>query len=74
MHQVTIHEAQMQLARLIQQVVDGEEIVIAKEGKPLVKLVHMKENNPPRRLGTAKGQIQFLSDFDAPLEDFRNYV
>ena len=65
METVNVHEAKTHLSRLIEKVVAGEEVVIAKAGKPVVKLTAL---HPPaagkRRLGFLKGQIIVPDDFD----------
>jgi prevent-host-death family protein len=71
---VTIHEAKTHLSRLIRKVINGEEIIIAKGSKPLVKLVPIEKNKPVRKIGSAKGLIIILKDFDKPLEDFQEYM
>jgi len=74
MHQVNIYEAKTHLSKLIQEAVMGEEVIIAKDNKPMVKLVVMPNIKPERKLGTAKGLVQFIADdFDAPLDDFADY-
>lgn len=62
----TIHQAKSQLSKLIQQVVDGEEIIIGKAGKPLVKLVALADGlpHPKRKFGALKGKIKILEGFD----------
>jgi antitoxin (DNA-binding transcriptional repressor) of toxin-antitoxin stability system len=75
MIQVTIHEAKTHLSRLIQQALDGEEIIIAKGKTPLVKLVVLPEARRERRLGEAKDAILYIADdFDAPLDEFQDYM
>ena len=74
MHQVNIHEAKTNLSKLIKKVVNGEEVVIAKGNKPLVKLVLIEGNKPKRKLGSAKGKIVIGKDFDVPLDDFKEYI
>jgi antitoxin (DNA-binding transcriptional repressor) of toxin-antitoxin stability system len=75
MHQVTIHEAKTNLSRLIQAALAGEEVVIAKGKQPLVKLVVVPELRQQRRIGGAEGIVLFVADdFDAPLEDFSEYM
>ena len=74
MLQVNVHEAKTNLSKLIQKVVDGEEVVIAKGNQPLIKLVLIEKLKPKRRLGTAKGKIKIADDFDTPLEDFKEYM
>lgn len=73
--QVTIHEAKTHLSKLIRKALAGEEIVIARGNQPLVKLVVLPELNQQRRIGGAKGLIEFMADdFDEPLEDFADYM
>lgn len=61
-----MHEAKTQLSRLAQRAADGEEIVIARNGRPLARLV-AADSRRPRRLGLANGRIWIGPDFDAPL-------
>ena len=75
MRQVTIHEAKTHLSRLIQQALDGEEIVIAKGKQPLVKLVVVPEMRKQRRLGGAPDLVKYMAeDFDDPLDMFAEYM
>jgi prevent-host-death family protein len=70
---VNIHEAKTHLSRLIQEALDGEEIVIARGNEPLVRLVLVESARPQRSLGWAKGQVTIMPDFDAPLADLADY-
>ena len=74
MLQVNVHQAKTTLSKLIQKVVDGEKVIIAKGNKPVVKLVLVDNLKPKRKLGTAKGKIKISDDFDEPLEDFKEYM
>ncbi len=74
MTQVNIHEAKTHLSKLIRKVLSGEEVVIAKGGKPLVKLVRINEKKTERKLGAAKGKVIIAPDFDDELEDFNEYI
>jgi len=66
---MNIHEAKTHLSKLLARVKEGEEIVIAKAGKPIAKLVPIVER-PSRRLpGSAKGKVTIAPDFDAPLPE-----
>jgi prevent-host-death family protein len=69
MRQVNIHEAKTHLSRLVDEAVGGEEIVIAKAGKPLVRLVPVREERRPREPGALRGQIWIADDFDDPLPE-----
>lgn len=73
MRTVNIHEAKTHLSRLIQEVLEGEEVVIARDNVPLVRLVLLDSARKQRVLGTAKGKVTVSPDFDAPLEDFDAY-
>jgi len=75
MTQVTIHEAKTQLSKLIQMALDGEEVIIAKRDKPLVKLVVIPEAKPQRRLGMYPDLVTYIADdFDEPLAEFAEYM
>jgi antitoxin (DNA-binding transcriptional repressor) of toxin-antitoxin stability system len=75
MHQVTIHEAKTNLSKLIQEALNGEEVVIAKGRKPLVRLEVLPGVKPERRIGGAKGLVlKIAEDFNEPLDDFAEYM
>ncbi len=67
MRSVNIHEAKTHLSRLIERVVGGEEITLAKAGRPVAKIVPLVPRLDRRTPGTARGQISVSRDFDAPL-------
>jgi prevent-host-death family protein len=69
MKTVNIHEAKTHLSRLIQEVVAGEEIVIANAGRPVARLLPVGGPGAARSLGFMKGRIAVAPDFDAPLPD-----
>jgi antitoxin (DNA-binding transcriptional repressor) of toxin-antitoxin stability system len=73
MKKYSIHEAKTHLSKLIRWALSGEEVIIAKGDKPLVRLSVIAELPSERRLGTAKGKIEISSDFEAPLRDFKDY-
>ncbi len=73
MNKVNIHEAKTHLSRLVQEVLDGGEVVIARDNVPLVKLVLLDSAKSARILGTAKGKVTLAADFDEPLADFDDY-
>lgn len=64
MNTVNIHEAKTQLSRLVDRAAKGEAFVIAKAGKPLVKVSAIDAPAEPRRLGFLKGEIEVPDDFD----------
>ena len=74
MLQVNIHEAKTHLSRLINHVLEGEEVIIAKGNKPVVKMTIIDNLKPKRKLGSAKGKIKIMPDFDKPLDDFKEYM
>ena len=74
MHQVNIHEAKTHLSKLIQEAITGEDVIIAKGNKPVVKLVALPTQKQQRQLGTAKGKMVMTDDFDEPLDDFSAYI
>jgi prevent-host-death family protein len=69
MQTVNIHEAKTHLSRLVEEVAAGEEIIIAKAGKPRARLVPLGYLPKRRQLGIFKGQLNVPVDFDAPLPD-----
>lgn len=70
MDQVNVHEAKTHFSKLVARAERGEEIVIARGGKPIAKLIPFRD--PPmakRPFGLLKGQIWMSEDFDDPLPD-----
>jgi prevent-host-death family protein len=72
MRKVNVAEAKTHLSELIQAVLDGEDVVIARNGTPMVKLV-AADPVRPREVGFFGGPAWIAEDFDAPLEDFAEY-
>jgi len=68
MSQVNVHEAKTHLSKLLQKVEAGEEVVIARAGKPVARLVPLTAPKP-RVLGGDEGKVRIAPDFDAPLPD-----
>lgn len=66
MRTVNVHEAKTHLSRLLRQVAAGEEIVIARAGRPVARLVPITQVRP-RQLGTDRGVVRVPPDFDASL-------
>ncbi len=64
MNTVNIHEAKTQLSRLVERAARGESFVIARAGKPLVKVAALDAPAEPMRLGFLKGEIAVPDDFD----------
>ncbi len=73
MTQVNIHEAKTNLSKLIEKVLNGEDVIIKKSNKPIVKLVMIDELHNKRKIGSAKGQVIIADDFDEPIDDFKDY-
>lgn len=69
MQTINIHEAKTHLSRLLEQVAKGEEIIIAKAGKAVARLVPLDAQAKKRRLGLLKGKLNVPDDFDTPLTD-----
>ena len=66
---VNIHEAKTNLSRLLKAVEAGEEIIIARAGKPVARLTPLQERRQLRRPGALAGQIWIADEFDAPLPE-----
>jgi prevent-host-death family protein len=70
---VNIHEAKTHFSKLIDAVMHGDEVIIAKAGKPAARLVPIAPLRPKRKPGALKGKIKIAHDFNAPLpEDLLN--
>ena len=67
--QVNIHEAKTNLSKLLARASAGEEIVIARAGKPIARIVPFRERPMRRTPGSAKGKVAISPDFDAPLPE-----
>lgn len=67
MKTINIHAAKTHLSRLVEEAAAGEEIRIAKAGKPMARLVPLAPEAKPRKAGALKGRIRIRKDFDAPL-------
>ena len=66
---INIHAAKTQLSRLVDQAAAGEEIIIARAGRPVARLVPLAARAAPRCLGRLAGHVSVPADFDAPLPD-----
>jgi prevent-host-death family protein len=64
---INIHEAKTHLSRIVEEVAAGKEVIIAKAGVPMVKIVPLSQKRPPLKYGLLKGRIRVSNDFDAPL-------
>jgi prevent-host-death family protein len=76
MEMLNLHHAKAQLSRLVEQALAGEEVIIAKAGKPMVRLVPCEGTEAPRPLGLMKGKIWLADDFDSDVmseEELKNW-
>lgn len=64
---MNIHEAKTHFSKLLRRVAAGEEIVIARAGRPVARLVPVTDESAPRQLGGYAGEVSWEGDFDAPL-------
>jgi prevent-host-death family protein len=69
MRTVNIHMAKTHLSRLVEEAAAGEEIIIAKSGKPIARLCPLAEPKKRRELGRLRGQFEVPDDFDTMCED-----
>ena len=71
MQTVNIHEAKTHLSRLVEQAARGESFIIAKAGKPMVRVVAIEEvpEHKPQRLGFMRGKMRVPDDFDTMYAD-----
>ena len=65
--EVNVHEAKTHLSKLLERVAVGEEVIIAKAGKPVAKLVAIPSERPRFKLGSAEGEFVVPDDFNDPL-------
>ena len=71
---LNVAEAKAQFSALVREALAGGEVVIAKDNKPLLRLVPLDAVRGPRKPGSAKGQIRMAPDFDATPPDFDEYA
>jgi prevent-host-death family protein len=64
---VNMHEAKTHLSRLVARAEAGEQIIIARDGRPVARLIPYSETGQRRTFGRMRGQIEIADDFDAPL-------
>lgn len=75
MSKFNIADAKTHFSKLVQKAMSGEEVIIAKDNKPVLKLVPLDKPKQPRKPGSGKGQILYVApDFDATPEGFKDYV
>ena len=64
---INVYEAKTQLSKLIEQAAAGEDVVIARGGKPVARLTRLSPTRRKIRFGILKGKVKITEDFDAPL-------
>lgn len=64
---INIHQAKTHLSRLVEDVASGNEILIAKGGRPMARLVPLRRDETPRRAGLLKGKLRIAEEFDRAL-------
>jgi prevent-host-death family protein len=69
----SLYEAKTKLSELVRDALEGEIVIIARHGKPAVRLVPVKEADEVREIGFYAGAVRIADDFDAPLDDFKDY-
>ena len=72
---VSIDEAQASFAELVHRLAPGSEITVTEHGQAVARIVSAIPSRPERRLGTMRGTVIHIApDFDAPLDDFKEYM
>jgi prevent-host-death family protein len=71
--QVNLHDAKTRLSELVAAAEKGEDVIIARDGTPAVRLVAVAVEHPPVRLGVLNGEIELRDDFDDALPEFLPY-
>ena len=66
---VNVHEAKTTLSRLLVEVEKGKEIIVARNGKPVAKIIPFSDAKKPRVFGKGRGRTWMSEEFDAPLPD-----
>jgi prevent-host-death family protein len=64
---INIYEAKTQLSKLVEQAAAGEDVIIARGGKPVARLTRLQPPRRKLRFGLLKGKVKLSADFDAPL-------
>ena len=66
---MNMHTAKSQLSRLVEAACRGEEVIVSRDGVPVVRLVPIVQPRGKRILGQARGQVHLSPDFDQPMSD-----
>ncbi len=67
METVNIYEAKTRLSQLVDKAAAGEDVVVSRNGKPLVRITALTSEKRPIKFGVLKGKVKIAADFDAPL-------
>jgi antitoxin (DNA-binding transcriptional repressor) of toxin-antitoxin stability system len=71
---VNMHDAKSSLSRLVKRAASGEEILIANHGKPVALLSRIPDHHTKIPWDIFKGKMEMADDFDAPLDEFKDYM
>lgn len=74
MARYNIADAKARFSELVQRAMSGEEVVVARDNRPLLKLVPISATRRKRAPGSARGQVRLAADFDRTPDDFADYV
>lgn len=69
METVNIYDAKTRLSQLVDKAASGEDVVVSRNGKPLVRITRLAEPKRRVQFGLLKGKVKIAKDFDAPLPD-----
>ena len=69
METVNIYDAKTRLSQLVDKAASGEDVVVSRNGKPLVRITRLEEAKRRVKFGVLKGKVTVRDDFDAPLPD-----
>lgn len=69
MVKINVHEAKTHFSKLLERVNNGEEVIIAKAGSPIARLVPIGEKPKKRVVGSAQGKVAIADNFDVPLPE-----
>jgi prevent-host-death family protein len=71
---VNMHDAKSNLSELVKRAAAGEDIFIARDGKPAALLTRIPARKRSSPIGALKGKLHIADDFDAPLDEFKDYM
>jgi prevent-host-death family protein len=69
MESINIYDAKTRLSQLVDKAAGGDDVVVSRNGKPLVRITRLQEPKRPIKFGVLKGKIRIAADFDAPLPE-----